>query len=95
MIPDRLWLGNFMKLDRYDRHYWSLSPTPTETDLRIWISGPGPTDLKKSRSARARVSRRPRPIPYPAYNLSHRLQSTMGESDSLLTAHLGTGPALD
>ena len=65
MIPDRLWLGNFMKLDRYDRHYWSLSPTPTETDLRIWISGPGPTDLKKSRSARARVSRRPRPIPYP------------------------------
>src|SRR5271169_6753973 len=68
MIPDRLWLGKFMKLDRYDQHYWSLSPNPTETDLRLLISGPGPTDLMKYRSDRARVSRRPRPITHPGRN---------------------------
>src|SRR5436189_1013013 len=61
-IPDRLYVGAFLTVDRSDRQLRSLRPTPTESEIRNLSLGPIPTGSLKSRSDRAREGRRDRPI---------------------------------
>src|SRR5438477_4699208 len=61
-IPDRLYVGAFLRVDRSDRQLRSLRPTPTESEIRNLSLGPIPTGSLKSRSDRAREGRRDRPI---------------------------------
>src|SRR5437762_6950758 len=61
-IPDRLYVGAFLTVDRSDRQLRSLRPTPTESEIRNLSLGPIPTGSLKSQSDRAREGRRDRPI---------------------------------
>src|SRR5436190_13200323 len=55
-IPDRLYVGAFLTVDRSDRQLRSLRPTPTESEIRNLSLGPIPTGSLKSRSDRAEMA---------------------------------------
>src|SRR5436189_6070237 len=91
-IPDRLYVGAFLTVDRSDRQLRSLRPTPTESEIRNLSLGPIPTGSLKSRSDRAREGRRDRPIANSGHCgaplnsiLDRNYATSMANSDEVIT----------